>query len=202
MTSDLTVSEQDSASFGPRDMKVPGDTAWCWQTVSFLQTMWKALDIDLDIYLRTWAEAEEHKVWEKIPYENPYGTKEAMLADLELGDDARARARVASDAVTAIPLRPNGAAKKSSAERMTARIARDRPDIWERMKLGEFTSVAAAAREAGIYQNKPRAKKVTVNDDVEKLAKSIREILGTEDFGRFVDFALGLSTDNPEAGNC
>ena len=30
------------------------------------------------------------------------------------------------------------------------RFARDHPDIWERMKTGEFKSVAAAAREAGI----------------------------------------------------
>ena len=36
---------------------------------------------------------------------------------------------------------------KSSTDYLVARIARNRPDIWERMKRGEFESVAAAARE-------------------------------------------------------
>jgi hypothetical protein len=35
---------------------------------------------------------------------------------------------------------------------LTARIARDRPDILERMKAGEFKSVRAAALEAGIVK--------------------------------------------------
>ena len=34
-----------------------------------------------------------------------------------------------------------------------ARIARDRPDILERMKAGEFTSVREAARAAGIIKD-------------------------------------------------
>lgn len=40
----------------------------------------------------------------------------------------------------------------TSAEYLTARIARDRPEILERMKAGEFASVRAAAREAGIVR--------------------------------------------------
>jgi len=35
---------------------------------------------------------------------------------------------------------------------LVARIARDRPDILERMKAGEFTSIREAAREAGIIK--------------------------------------------------
>jgi hypothetical protein len=35
-------------------------------------------------------------------------------------------------------------------DRLTARIARDRPDILERMKAGEFKSVRQAALEAGL----------------------------------------------------
>lgn len=37
---------------------------------------------------------------------------------------------------------------------LTRRIARDRPDIIKRMKDGEFTSVRAAAKEAGIVKDK------------------------------------------------
>jgi hypothetical protein len=42
----------------------------------------------------------------------------------------------------------------TQAEYLAARIARDRPDILERMKLGEFSSVRAAAREAGIVKDR------------------------------------------------
>jgi hypothetical protein len=34
-----------------------------------------------------------------------------------------------------------------------SRIARDRPDLLERMKAGAFTSVREAAREAGIIKD-------------------------------------------------
>ncbi len=36
---------------------------------------------------------------------------------------------------------------------LVARMARDRPDILERMKAGEFASVREAAREAGIIKD-------------------------------------------------
>jgi hypothetical protein len=36
---------------------------------------------------------------------------------------------------------------------LVSRIARDRPDILERMKAGEFSSVREAAREAGIIKD-------------------------------------------------
>ncbi len=39
-------------------------------------------------------------------------------------------------------------------EYLTARIARDRPDILERMKAGEFSSVRQAAKEAGIVNER------------------------------------------------
>ncbi len=42
----------------------------------------------------------------------------------------------------------------NNAVYLTRRIARDRPDILERMKAGEFTSVRAAAKEAGIVKDK------------------------------------------------
>lgn len=42
----------------------------------------------------------------------------------------------------------------TSPSYLTRRIARDRPDIIQRMKAGEFTSVHAAAKEAGIVKDK------------------------------------------------
>lgn len=49
-----------------------------------------------------------------------------------------------------LPSVPKGS---ESAARLAARIARDAPQVHERMKAGEFRSVRAAAREAGIVRD-------------------------------------------------
>ena len=48
-----------------------------------------------------------------------------------------------------VPKQPTG----NRREYLVARIARDRPDILERMKAGEFTSIWEAARAAGIVRD-------------------------------------------------
>ena len=54
-----------------------------------------------------------------------------------------------------------------------ARLARDYPEIWERMKAGEFKNVAEAERAAGIF--KPRRKAVGLLPDVSRVAANIRK---------------------------
>jgi hypothetical protein len=44
----------------------------------------------------------------------------------------------------------------TSADYLTARIARDRPDILDGMKQGKYRSVRAAAIDAGIVEPKQR----------------------------------------------
>jgi Arc/MetJ-type ribon-helix-helix transcriptional regulator len=56
------------------------------------------------------------------------------------------------------------------ADYLTARIARDHPDILVRMKAGEFKSVRAAALEAGIV--KPT---ITVSKEPEAAARVLRK---------------------------
>src|SRR5215467_8336048 len=49
--------------------------------------------------------------------------------------------------------KPHEKAKAGNrSDYLVARIARDRPDILERMKAGAFTSVREAAREAGLIK--------------------------------------------------
>ena len=187
--SSLGLTEREAADIGPIELKAPGSPAWCWQTVSALQSIWQTLDSDFVRYMRVWNEAEEHRVWEKIPYDAPYGSKEAMLAKLGMEDEAGARARVAVE--YAIPARPLGKhggtnkhakeglvrqAQKNDAHYLTARIARDHPEILERMQRGEFTSVAAAARAAGIYTDQP--KRISVTPDKSRMAKSLLQFYG------------------------
>ena len=45
---------------------------------------------------------------------------------------------------------PTLGAYGNNSDYLTARIARDRPDILERMKTGEYASVRQAAVDAGI----------------------------------------------------
>lgn len=64
-------------------------------------------------------------------------------------------------------LKPASAHSSESRVRLTARIKRDRPDIGERLDAGKFTSVRAAAVEAGII------KKV---DEVDKTRKALGKL--------------------------
>ena len=85
-----------------------------------------------------------------------------------MDQNERKRRQVQRMAATAQPLQPaenhpgpgRGHTKKphekakagNRSDYLVARMARDRPDILERMKAGEFASVREAAREAGIIK--------------------------------------------------
>jgi hypothetical protein len=86
-----------------------------------------------------------------------------------MDQNERKRRQVQRMAKTAQPLQPaenhpgpgRGHTKKphekakagNRSDYLVARMARDRPDILERMKAGEFASVREAAREAGIIKD-------------------------------------------------
>ena len=60
----------------------------------------------------------------------------------------------------------------TSSDYLISRIARDRPDILERMKHLEYSSVAQAARDAGIGAAQP-LKRVALTDNLERVAGSL-----------------------------
>lgn len=68
------------------------------------------------------------------------------------------------------------------ADYLTARIARDRPDILERMKAGEYRSVRQAALEAGIV--KPY---LQIPYDPERAARAIRRHFTPDQIAALVD---------------
>ena len=166
------LTEQDMANVGPLELKDLGSPAWCWQTVSLLQNMWGSIDNNVARYAEVWTTAEEYRIWEKIPYEAPYGSVEVMKEKLKVGDTAEARAKTALLAIQAKPLR-----KRTANDYMSARIKRDHPEIAQRMERGEFKSVAEAARAAGIYN---RAKTITAAADKGKLANSLLKVYGVD----------------------
>ena len=91
-------------------------------------------------------------------YEGLYDVKRVI--DERLTAQARAqqpatlfdqgRPALEDQAIKPVNHRFNDQYGSGNAEYDTARIARDRPDILDRMKAGEFPSVHAAAKEAGL----------------------------------------------------
>ena len=169
----MVLTEQQLANVGPRELKEPGSLAWCWQTVGLLQNMWRSVDRNVERYDEVWESLVEHRAWEKIPQEQPFGTIEVMKEKLSVGSPDEARALVARLAVQAKPLAKHDTNQPTSgAEYLAARIARDHPEIHERMQLGEFKSVAEAARAAGIL--KMPTKRVALLKDVDRVAHNIK----------------------------
>lgn len=184
-----TMTEREQALVGNRVNKTPGSASWSWQTIEALQFMWENLEICYDSYVQLWREVEEQAVWDKVPPDNPYGSKEAMLKALAVGDEDSASAKVAGMAAATRPLNANGGDRKKdhlvlaqgdsvtygtgSATYLTARIARDHPEIHRRMMNGEFKTVADAARAAGIHRKRTRT--VGLLDDTAKVAANIRK---------------------------
>ena len=104
----LDLTEQDKANVGPLELKDPGSPAWCWQTVSLLQNMWGSIDASVNRYMEVWETAEKHRIWEKIPYEDPYGSIEVMKEKLKVGDAAEARSKTALLVIQAKPTQRRG----------------------------------------------------------------------------------------------
>ena len=146
-------------------MKTPGDVDWCWQTITALQFIFKNLELGHDAYVRIWAEAEEHEIWTKVPPDKPFGSKEAMLKELEIDNELADKARVA---VQSMNLQSSNRRRRTS---LKTRIASERPDIFDRMLNGEFASDAAAARAAGI--NMSRSKRISITEDIDRFVLSM-----------------------------
>lgn len=70
----------------------------------------------------------------------------------------------------------------TGSDYLTARIARDRPDILKRMQAGEFPSVRAAAREAGLVKQEFRAPLT-----VEGIARGVRKHFTPEQIDALVE---------------
>ena len=183
----MVTTEQEMANVGPRELKEPGSPAWCWQTMGLLKHMWESIDRNVDRYEEVWDSVVEHRAWEKFPQDEPYGSLEVMKEQLKVGSPGEGRSRTALLAIQAKPLARAGGDRKrdqvdvrqldhqggNDAEYLTAKLARDAPDFLERMQNGEFESVAAAARAAGILKTPP--KRVGLLADVNRVAANIRK---------------------------
>lgn len=161
----------------PRDSFPPDSKEFAVMTLHLLKQDYESASINADRFAATLTEAEQYRIFDRLPTPSrPYGSLDAML-EAEIGINREGAERTKREAAIAIPQptksessRGNQNATKgldkdkrklpsnhrfrrgNTAPYLSARIARDRPDILEKMKKGEYKSVRAAAKDAGIVR--------------------------------------------------
>ena len=153
----------------------PGSLPWAKWFVGQAKLRRSDLNRDATGLKAIIAKLEKHAGWQALGFDSMVGMCKTELAldenEVELIRQAKrgvTLGAVIAAAKRAKPLAEHGGDRRSddaeqgvhntlvrgttNADYLTARIARDRPDILERMKAGEFRSVRAAAIEAGIVK--------------------------------------------------
>jgi len=166
---DMTPRER--AHIGPRTLKDVNSEEYAWQTTAYLKTLYGFKEASLDRWIAALEEAEQHRIYDLIPPEKPYGSMDALLV-AEIGETAKTSTAVvmtrAQQPATLFDVgRPTVeeqtnkgdditfiSDRGTAADYLTARIARDHPDILSRMKAGEYKSVRAAATAAGLVKQR------------------------------------------------
>ena len=192
------IEEQTVAgASGLRATKEPGDPQWCWQTISYLQGIWQSLSLDYDRYMEAWTEAEEQKVWEKVPYDDPFGTKEEMLHQLAIGDDNQAQRRMKVQPIAKRVRMKHGGDRRSedfqgshanleplkrgaTADYIMERVLELDSSVFERWARGDL-SARAAALEVGL-KFVERKRTVTLGSNVTRIAEALHSHYGPDDF--------------------
>jgi hypothetical protein len=144
----------------------PKDMAAAHRAV-VLRNSWQRVDTTWHQWQEQLSEAMKERIWEEYPKEDPAGDLTKLLEALEI-DPKYALSR---DKFSDRPIRKPGRPRKEEkgydhnlftgkrgdgTDYLTARIARDRPDILEAMRRGEYDSVRQAAIAAGIVNPKTR----------------------------------------------
>ena len=89
---------REAAGTAPLNTRVPGSAEWCYQTMSQLKVYYRSINTNHGMFTRYLNELREHRAWEKVPVEAPYGSEDEMLFG-ELGKyTAEIRAQLAEAA--------------------------------------------------------------------------------------------------------
>jgi hypothetical protein len=182
-----------------------GSRSWCLYTANEIRKMLydkQQLGARLHNYVSAF---QERQGWQELGFLTweDFCVKRLQVRADEV--ETEARARIAAIAEKAIPLTVNGGDRKTvqfnnyqtdipsiaggtSPEYLTARIARDRPDILERMKAGEYKSVRSAAIDAGIV-DPDKTKRYSLPTDP---AAAARYLLARVDAGWVATFVEEL----------
>jgi hypothetical protein len=176
--------------------------------MGLLKSSYRMIHIDQEDFTHHLNELREHRAWEKVPVDRPYGSEDKMLI-AELGKrvdeittelDAVKQARLAAQNrelnATAPDLNPLGSNQHSEASRENksdtrgigvsdtaeyaiAKLRKDRPDIHARVLAGELSPNAGMV-EAGFRKKRP-SRKLTVFAHLKKaILKSLPALTDDE----------------------
>jgi hypothetical protein len=194
----LRTFELDEASRdAPR-----GSRAWALWIIGQAQLTRKELQLDAEILGSLLKQIDEFRAWEPLGLLDieTLALKELQLEPAVLRavlgtKPGRSLGAVIAHAEAAKPISQHGGSRVnkqadniSSTQHgtepkyLTARIARDRPDILERMKAGEYTSVRQAALDAGII----KLQSSFPIHDMNKLAAALKRRLTTDQWAELV----------------
>jgi len=172
------MTERDMASSGPRALKDPGSVEYAWQTVSHLKLMFQLAELSVKDWEAAVADAQQHKIYDRIPPEKPYDSMDALLT-AEIGETTATSvvAVTARQPMTHAEAGQRGGRgnkatgntnsfndKGNTVEHHLGRLERDRPDLYRQVLDGALTANAAAV-EAGF-----RTRTISVPLDPERAA--------------------------------
>ena len=145
-----------------------------------LKGMWVRKETTEANYLDLLEQVEKSQLWRYYPPGRPYGSAPAFFAGEGIPDRKafkrwKKRTDLARLAQTIIPARPRGWPPGSSeteddgeqlvgessrrppskTEALLARVARDAPEVLERVKAGEFETLGQIAKAAGMKAQSP-----------------------------------------------
>jgi hypothetical protein len=186
----IVLEAREAARTSPRILKDPGSVEYAWQTLALLKTFYQSKQTSEDRWLRVLAEADELKIYTKVPPEKPYGSLDPMLL-AEIGETAlsatekvriRARNIAADPATQPAPThgeigrgrnrRTDSTSNKKRGTTMEYRLRkmkRDHPEVLEQIAAGKMT-LPEAERAVGVDT---RGRRVWLAVDVDDAAKSI-----------------------------
>lgn len=160
MSYTLPLQSREGDLGTPRAMLPKGSPDWAYRTLNRLKWALEQKRITEGEYDGILEELDRFQVWNIIPPEKPYGSREAMLK-AEIGySEAEGRNRCglnppgvkANDITSYIVTGDSIPDRGNRKTYLRTRLDRDHPDIKSRLDSGEFPSVRAAALEAGIVQ--------------------------------------------------
>jgi hypothetical protein len=132
------------------------------------------LKLDLDVVHQVISFLDQEQPKEAVSRDQALMASAVAAAAQPLAPSRRPTAEEALNKVDNVHLKPANQLNSNSQERILRRLARDAPEILERVKAGEFKSARAAAIEAGIIKPIPTVRLV---DDLNKVAASITKHL-------------------------
>ena len=77
------MSPRERAHIGPRTLKDVNSEEYAWQTTAYLKTLYGFKEASLDRWIAALEEAEQHRIYDRIPPEKPYGGPRTPVGTVE-----------------------------------------------------------------------------------------------------------------------